>query len=871
MIICLLYVSANNKIRHEDNNMKNITIGITAHVDSGKTTLAEAMLYSTGQIRKFGRVDNGDSFLDTDSIERDRGITIFASQAELNCNGTHITLLDTPGHVDFSSETERIIRVLDYAVLVISGTDGVQSHTSTLWKLLRKYEVPVFIFVNKMDLIGANKKLLLENLYSYLSENCVDFSDSDNFYENAASCDEDLMNKFLDEGRLSNNDIIQAVSQRRIFPCFFGSALKMQGINDFVSLIDRYTIEPEHYAEFGLKVYKISYDSKGTRLTHLKVMGGELKMRSEITYKTSDGEEVTGKVSSIRFYSGEKFRTAESAFAGQVCAVTGLDGTYSGQGIGCIKNSDKAVLEPVMTYRAEIPEDKNVYEVLKDMRCLEDTDPQLHIVWNEQLRKIHIQLMGAVQIEVLSRIIAEKFGYNVTFGSGTVAYKETICGTAEGIGHYEPLRHYAEVHLILEPLPRNSGLKFDTTVSEDNLDRNWQRLILTHLEEKTHIGVLTGSPITDMKITLVSGKAHLKHTEGGDFRQATYRAVRQGLRSAESILLEPYYEYELEIPNEYVGRAIADLQHMSAEFSSPETIGEMSVIKGFAPVSELNDYQSEIISYTHGKGRISCVNGGYRECHNADEIIDNFNYDCNADTENSADSIFCSHGAGMIVKWDDVRNHMHLPSCLYAEKDNSEQTEQKIRRFNEKTVSEKELTEIFERTYGKINNEPRKLFKSAKVKSDYSKPVQLPNYEKPDYLLVDGYNIIFAWDELKTIADKSLDDARAELAKIMCNYQGYTGYEIILVFDAYRVKRNHRDTENHYNINIVYTKESETADSYIERMSHELAKKHRVRVATSDGHEQLIALGNGAMRVSARELHQRVTEVYNEIHEFIEK
>lgn len=851
--------------------MKNITIGITAHVDSGKTTLAEAMLYSTGQIRKFGRVDNGDSFLDTDSIERDRGITIFASQAELNCNETHITLLDTPGHVDFSAETERIIRILDYAVLVISGTDGVQSHTSTLWKLLRKYEVPVFIFVNKMDLIGADKNSLLENLRRHLSENCIDFSDSDNFYENIASCDENLMDKFFDEGRLSDNDIIQAVSQCRIFPCFFGSALKLQGINDFVSLLDRYTAEPEHYTKFGLKIYKISYDSKGTRLTHLKVMGGELKMRSEITYTTSDGEEVTGKISSIRFYSGEKFRTAESAFAGQVCAVTGLDGTYSGQGIGCIKNSDKVVLEPVMTYHVEIPEDKNVYEVLKDLHRLEDTDPQLHIVWNEQLREIHIQLMGDVQIEVLSRVIAEKFGYNVSFGSGVVAYKETICETTEGIGHYEPLRHYAEVHLIIEPLPRNSGLQFDTMVSEDNLDRNWQRLILTHLEEKTHIGVLTGSPITDMKITLVSGKAHLKHTEGGDFRQATYRAVRQGLRCARSILLEPYYDYELEIPAEYVGRAISDLQHMSADFSSPETIGGMSVIKGSAPVSELNDYQSEIISYTKGKGRLSCANGGYRECHNADEIINNISYDCDADIENSADSIFCSHGAGMIVKWDDVQNHMHLPSCLEIPKDNAEHTEQKVRRFNEKTVSEKELMDIFERTYGKINREPRKLFKSAKVKSDYSNPVKLPNYEKPDYLLVDGYNIIFAWDELKKIADKSLDDARAELAKIMCNYQGYTGYRIILVFDAYRVKRNHRDNENHYNINIVYTKESETADSYIERISYELAKNHRVRVATSDGHEQLIALGNGAMRVSARELHQRVMEADKAIREFIEK
>ncbi len=843
---------------------KNITIGITAHVDSGKTTLAEAMLYTTGQIRKMGRVDNGNSFLDTNSIEKDRGITIFTSQAEFNAGGTHITLLDTPGHVDFSAETERTMQVLDYAVLVISGTDEVQSHTSTLWKLLMKYGIPVFIFVNKMDLTCAEKSFILERLRSQLSERCTDFSE--NIEENCASCDEILMDLFFDD-KLSDVDIVKAISQRRIFPCFFGSALKMYGIEEFISALDKYTIEPEHYSDFGLKVYKISYDSKGTRLTHLKVMGGELKVRSELAYRTAEGEEVTNKISSVRFYSGEKFRTSESAIAGEVCAVTGLDGTYSGQGIGCIRNSDRAVLEPVMTYRVEIPEEKNVYDVLKDMRQLEDTDPQLHIVWNEQLREIHIQLMGAVQIEVLSRLIEEKYGYSVVFGSGAVAYKETIAETVEGVGHYEPLRHYAEVHLLIEPLPRNSGLIFDTTVSEDKLDRNWQRLILSHLEEKTYVGVLTGSPITDMKITLVSGKAHLKHTEGGDFRQATYRAVRQGLRSAESVLLEPYYDYELEIPSEYVGRAIADLQRMSAEFSPPETVGEMSVISGTAPVAEINDYQAEVISYTRGKGRISCVNGGYRECHNADDIINSINYDCDGDTDNSADSIFCSHGAGLNVKWYDVKNYMHLPSCLETPK---EEQEQKVRRFVEKAVSDKELMEIFERTYGKIDREPRKAFKSAKVQTDYSKPVKVPVYSGSDYLLVDGYNIIFAWDELKKIAEKSLDDARMELVKIMCNYQGYTGYEIILVFDAYKVKRNHRDVEKYYNISIVYTKESETADTYIECASHELVKNHRVRVATSDGAEQMIILGNGAMRISASELHKRVDDMNKAIHEFME-
>lgn len=844
---------------------KNITVGITAHVDSGKTTLAEAMLYTTGQIRKLGRVDNGNSFLDTNSIEMERGITIFSSQAEFNAGKTHITLLDTPGHVDFSAETERTMRVLDYAVLVISGTDGVQSHTSTLWKLLRKYEIPVFIFVNKMDITGAEKDFILEKIRIQLSERCADFSE--NIEENCASCDEDLMNKFFD-GELSDTDIVKAISQRRIFPCFFGSALKMHGIDEFISGLDKYTAEPERYSEFGLKIYKISYDSKGTRLTHLKVMGGELRVRSELTYKTADGEEITGKVSSVRFYSGEKFRTAENATAGEICAVTGLDGTYSGQGIGCIKNSDRAVLEPVMTYRIEIPPDKNIYDVLKDMRQLEDTDPQLHILWNEQLREIHIQLMGAVQIEVLSRIIEEKFGYSVIFGNGVVAYKETITNIVEGVGHYEPLRHYAEVHLLIEPLPRNSGLQFDTAVSEDKLDRNWQRLILTHLEEKTHIGVLTGSPITDVKITLMSGKAHIKHTEGGDFRQATYRAVRQGLRCAESVLLEPYYDYELEIPSEYVGRAISDLQHMSADFNPPETVGEMSLIKGSAPVSELNEYQAEVISYTRGRGRILCLNSGYRECHNADEIINLIGYDCDGDVNNSADSIFCTHGAGMNVKWDEVQNYMHLPSCLEPEK---EEPEQKAYRFVEKAVSDKELMEIFERTYGKIDREPRKAFKSAKVKADYSKPVKVPDYSGPDYLLVDGYNIIFAWDELKKIAEKSLDDARKKLADIMCSYQGYTGYEVILVFDAYKVKRNHRDVEKYYNISIVYTKECETADTYIECTSHELVKNHRVRVATSDGAEQMIILGNGAMRISASELYKRVDDMNKAIHEFIGK
>ena len=851
--------------------MKNITVGITAHVDSGKTTLAEAMLYSAGEIRKLGRVDNGSSFLDTDSIERDRGITIFASQAELSAGDKHITLLDTPGHIDFSAETERTMRVMDCAILVISGTDGVQSHTSTLWKLLRKYEVPVFIFVNKMDLIGADRVSILEKLRRQLSDGCTDFTVSaDELSENAAACDEALMEEYLEKGALTDESIAKAIAERKIFPCFFGSALKMDGVEDFLAALGRYTTEPERSAVFGAKVYKIAYDSKGTRLTHLKIMGGALHVRDEVTYTDAEGNEVTGKVSSVRFYSGEKFRTADAAEAGEVCAVTGLDNTFAGQGIGCIRNSERAVLEPVMTYKIQFPSEKNAYDVLRDMRRLEDEDPQLHIVWNEQLREIHIQLMGAVQLEVLSRVISEKFGYEVTFGSGAVAYKETIAAEAEGVGHYEPLRHYAEVHLLMMPLPAGSGLQFGSDCSEDVLDRSWQRLILTHLEEKPHLGVLTGSPVTDMKITLASGKAHLKHTEGGDFRQATYRAVRQGLRTAGCVLLEPYYDYELEVPSEFVGRAIADLQHMSAEFSTPETAGDMSVIKGSAPVSELSGYQTEMIGYTRGKGRLSCVNAGYRPCHNAEQVIAERAYDCDGDLENSADSVFCSHGAGYVVKWDEVPQHMHLPSCLTDSTAEPEDAKQRrVQRFFERAASDEELMEIFERTYGKIERDPRRAFKRTKAESDYSKPVKLPDYEGPEYLLVDGYNIIFAWDELKKIADEDLDAARAELVKIMCNYQGYCGYEVIVVFDAYRVKGRHRDVERYYNINIVYTKESETADTYIERVSRELSRKHRVRVATSDGPEQMIIFGNGAMRISAAELEARVKAADKAIREYL--
>lgn len=851
--------------------MKKITIGITAHVDSGKTTLSEAMLCKTGAIRTFGRVDNGSSSLDTNPTERDRGITIFSHQADFTAGNTHFFLADTPGHVDFSAEAERTMRILDYAVLVISGTDGVQSHTSALWKLLQKYNIPVFIFVNKMDLTGADRQAVFENIRKRLSENCVDFSGTDDeIQENSAVCSDSLMEKYLTDGILSDEDIISGISERKIFPCCFGSALRMEGVDSFLELLDRFTKEPPRQETFGAKVYKISYDSRGNRLAHMKITGGMLKVRDELEYINSDGERISAKASGIRFYSGEKFRTADYAESGDVCAVTGLAGTYAGQGIGCEKDSGRMFLEPVMTYSVIFPAEMNVSEVLKNMRILEDEDPQLHIVWNEQSREISVQLMGVIQLEVLTQIIYQRFGYHVDFSDGAVTYRETIKNTVEGVGHYEPLRHYAEVHLILEPLERGSGLKFETSCSEDILDRNWQRLVLTHLEEKTHCGVLTGSPVTDMKITLASGKAHLKHTEGGDFRQATYRAVRQGLRSAESILLEPYYNYELEVPSVCTGRAISDLQRMSADFGQPETMGDMSVIRGTAPVSELNGYQSEVISYTHGKGRLICTAGDYRECHNPEEVIANINYDCDSDIENSADSVFCTHGAGYIVKWNEVPEHMHLPSCLAEKSEVHETYRENARRFIREAVSDEELMEIFERTYGRLNREPRQAFKKTKAVAVSHKSSGNYNYDGKEYLLVDGYNIIFSWEELKKLAEDNLDSARSELINMMCNYQGFTGYELILVFDAYKVKGKHRDVERYCNINIVYTKESETADTYIEKVSHELSKNHRVRVATSDGLEQIIILGNGAMRISAREFYDQYKNADRAIRDFID-
>lgn len=858
--------------------MKRTVIGIIAHVDSGKTTLSEAMLYLSGEIRKLGRVDHGDAFLDTDMIEKNRGITVFSKPAEFSYKGVSFTLLDTPGHVDFSAETERALQVLDMAVLVISGTDGVQSHTQTLWRLLRRYNVPTFVFVNKMDLDGANRGFVMTSLDGRLGSGFVDFCRSrEEVAEDCAVFDEGIMNEFLDSGEMSVEAVSLAVKERHIFPCFFGSALKSQGVERFMDALAEYCPcyengEGGELSEFGAKVYKISEDG-GARLTFMKITRGALKIRSLVDYMTADGEGVSEKVARIRVYSGAKFRSAEVAERGMVCAVEGLTKTYAGQGLGTESDSASPLLEPVLTYRAEPKEDIDAHTLLSYFRLLENEDPQLHVDWNEQLSEIHVSIMGEVQLEILKNIFKRRFDVDIDFGEGSIAYKETIAEEVYGYGHYEPLRHYAEVHLKLEPLERGKGLQFATECSEDMLDRNWQRLILTHLQEKKYLGALTGSPITDMKITLMSGRAHLKHTEGGDFRQATYRAVRQGLRRAKGVLLEPFYSFTLEVPSQNVGRAITDVQNMGGSFSAPEVTGEFSVIKGSAPVSEMRGYQQQVVSYTKGLGRIVCLPDGYRECHNAEEVINAFGYEADSDLENTADSVFCSHGSGYNVKWDEVEEHLHLP----AEGRRREAVEaapvvrNRAEDFCRRAVADKELMEIFERTYGKIDRDKRYAMRTPK-KSESSvksgKPRQV--YSGKEYLLVDGYNIIFAWEELKKAAAESLDLARSILINRLCNYQGYKQCELILVFDAYKVREQERVVENYHNISIVYTKEAETADTYIEKTAHKLSREHKVRVATSDEMEQVIIMGSGAFRMSAQELHEDVERVEREIREFIE-
>lgn len=858
--------------------MKKIAVGILAHVDSGKTTLSEALLYKSGNIKKLGRVDHRNSFLDTFSLERDRGITIFSKQAVLNYNDAVFTLLDTPGHVDFSAETERTLQVLDYAVLVISATDGIQSHTHTLWKLLSKYNVPCFIFVNKMDLDGADKNRVISELKNKFSDGCVDFGceDKDEFYENIALCDENLLNQYYENNSVNKSDIISCIRDRKIFPCLFGSALKLTGVGEFLDCLYNYTEMPQYGDKFAGKVYKISED-KGQRLTFLKVTGGSLKVKEILASPKNKNSE---KINQIRIYSGDKFTTVDEVSAGTVCAVTGVTFTRPGDGLGKEKSTGMPVLEPVLTYKLQLPEGVDAHTALEKMKMLESEDPQLKVVWNERLSEIHVQLMGDVQLEVLQAIIPERFGINATFSKGSIIYKETIANAVEGIGHFEPLRHYAEVHLLLKPGKRDSGLVFKTQCKEDLLDKNWQRLILTHLYEKTHIGVLTGSPITDMEITLMSGKAHPKHTEGGDFRQATYRAVRQALRSADCVLLEPVYEFSLEVPSENVGRAMSDIQRMCGSFNAPETEGEFSIISGTAPVATMYDYSREVMQYTHGKGKLICSLKGYEPCHNTDEVIESIGYDCDADTDNPCDSVFCSHGAGYTVKWNEVKSRMHLPSILSAPKSEyqsvtSRQEFSKCKNKNNLFALDKELMQIFEKTYGPIkrrSGDPdRSHFKLTESTDKKQKNTRVLKYEGPEYLLVDGYNVIFAWDSLKELAKDNIDGARNVLINILCNYHGYKKCEVILVFDAYKVKGNAREVEKVNGITIVYTKEAETADMYIEKASYKLAKNNKVRVVTSDAMEQLIILGNGALRVSSREFLFEVQQAEEDIRNIISK
>ncbi len=848
---------------------KKICAGILAHVDAGKTTLSEGILYISGNIRKMGRVDNGDAFLDTYALERARGITIFSKQAEVSLADMKMTLLDTPGHVDFSAEMERTLQVLDYAVLVISGADGVQGHTKTLWNLLKKYQIPVFLFVNKMDQNGTDKEALLQELKERLDDGCIDFSDieNENFFENIAMTEEGLLDKFLEEGSIEQKDICRVIAERKVFPCYFGSALKLQGIEEFLHGMETYTSMPEHVEDFGAKVFKISRDAQGNRLTHLKVTGGSLKVKDVISKNE--------KVNQIRIYSGEKFTTVNEAKAGTICAVTGLSETKPGEGLGCEHTGFEPVLEPVLTYQMILPPEVSAGTILPKLRQLEEEEPELHIVWKEDLKEIQVQMMGEVQTEILKSLILERFGVNVEFGTGNIVYKETIKNTVEGVGHFEPLRHYAEVHLILEPGEPGSGMVFDTQCSEDMLDRNWQRLVLTHLMEKEHQGVLTGASLTDMKITLAAGRAHQKHTEGGDFRQATYRAVRQGLMQAESVLLEPYYAFRLEVPQQMVGRAMTDVEKMHGTFDTPQSEGEMSILEGSAPAACMQDYQKEVIAYTKGNGRLFCSLKGYEPCHNTEEVIQASGYDADRDIYNPSSSVFCSHGAGYNVSWDQVSEHMHLESVLAVQsQDDVEEDPLAQRRayIEEEWIDTDEIDQILEQTFY-ANQHNKSKWKKKKVQrkaEDYHASAVKSSVKRDSskkYLLVDGYNIIYAWEDLKQLADANIDAARGKLMDLLCNYQGIKKSELIVVFDAYRVKGHDTEVLDYHNIHVVYTKEAETADQYIEKFAHEHGRKYDVTVATSDGLEQIIIRGQGCRLLSARELKKDMEEVQKQLWE----
>ena len=860
--------------------MENIVMGILAHVDAGKTTLSEGMLYLSGTVRKLGRVDHKDAFLDTYSLERDRGITIFSKQAVFSLGNRRINLLDTPGHVDFSAEMERTLQVLDYAVLVISGADGVQGHTETLWKLLKLYEIPTFVFINKMDQPGTDRESLLTELKERLDEGCIVFGKGKNVesLEEIAMTDEAVLDYFMEHETVRNEDICRLIRERKIFPCYFGSALKLDGVQELLAGFEEYMKPFDGKKEFGARVFKISRDDKGERLTFLKVTGGKLVVKMPINKEE--------KINQIRIYSGAKYEAVNEVEAGGVCAVTGLSSSYIGQGLGVEKGTAAPFLEPVLTYQMILPEGADTTKVLRELKQLEEEEPLLNIVWNPALEEIHVQLMGEVQTEILKTMIAERFHLDVEFGTGQIVYKETIKSPVVGVGHYEPLRHYAEVHLKMEPLEAGSGLIFDTDCSEDVLDRNWQRLILTHLQEREHPGVLTGAPITDMKITIVAGRAHLKHTEGGDFRQATYRAVRQGLKSAESVLLEPWYSFVLEVPSEQVGRAMSDIGQMNGSFEGPEAEDKQGMVRltGTAPASEMRDYQQEVWAYTKGRGRITLTLKGYEPCHNAEEVIEEIGYDSERDVDNPTGSVFCAHGAGFLVKWDEVPEYMHIKEDFLAEKPGIEQDEMMAVQmgnhcnysggYSSSYDDDPELLTIMEREFGS-KQEERDRYSSYR-KQTVSTPVRhttviKENEPKKEYLLVDGYNIIFAWEELNELAKASIDAARNKLMDILSNYQGFIGCTLILVFDAYKVKGNQGEVQKYHNIYVVYTKEAETADQYIEKTTHEIGRKYKVTVATSDALEQVIVMGQGAYRISARDFYEEVERTEKQIREINER
>ncbi len=891
--------------------MKNIVAGILAHVDSGKTTLSEAMLYQAGQIRKLGRVDHQDTYLDTDSQEKDRGITIFSKQAELNFGDMHIALLDTPGHVDFGTEMERTLQVLDYAVLVINGMDGVQSHTETLWKLLERYEIPVFIFVNKMDMTGYDREYLMDNIRHRLSDGCVDFLCEDSG-EQIAMCDEAMLEHFLETGANDEQDVVNAIAGRKLFPCYFGSALKNEGVSELLDGMNRYVVEPVRGEEFGARVFKIGRDDKGERLTYMKVTGGVLKLKDVLTLRNSQGEESHEKVNQIRVYSGAKYDMVTQVPAGCVCAVPGLVNTYGRQGIGACLDGELPSLEPVLSYKVMYPTDVDAVTMVSKLRLLEEEDPQLQVQWNETAGEIYIKVMGQVQLEVVAQMVRDRFGIAITYGQGRISYKETIAAPVMGVGHFEPLRHYAEVHLLLEPMENGSGMCFDSICSEDVLDKNWQRLILTHLQEREFRGVLTGSPITDMKISITAGRAHQKHTEGGDFRQATYRAVRQGLMMAESVLLEPVYAFKIEVPQEYAGRVLADIVKMSGTMDGQEISGETTVITGHAPVYTMREYYSELTAFSRGTGRLQVDIDGYQPCHNTEEVLAERHYDPELDRFNPSSSVFCAHGAGYLVDWYDVYENMHVKedpgfeiSGQLGYTEDGYAMDIPVNRpgksVSEMSITDEELSEIFARTFGgdykdkdvALNGRFRRTTSEYKVNGQYNKSqsrdrqpgngplvgsrpadrgIATPGAFKrrksgEDYVIVDGYNVIFAWDTLRELSEHNIDSARGKLMDILSNYQGYMNCHLIVVFDGYKVKDNKGERFPYDDIEVVYTKEGETADAHIEKLTHELARKHKVTVVTSDGLEQIVTMGQGAIRMSSRDFKAEVERVNEHLRE----